>query len=65
MNPNVGSLILATRRAKAMTQEELGIAVSLSRAQIANIEIGKSDLPTKTLARIAQALGVSMKDLVP
>jgi transcriptional regulator with XRE-family HTH domain len=65
INPEVGALILLARQAKGMTQEQLGIGSSLSRAQIANIELGKSDVPTRTLARIAQTLGVSMKDLVP
>jgi transcriptional regulator with XRE-family HTH domain len=65
INPEVGALILVARQSKGMTQEQLAIGASLSRAQIANIELGKSDVPTRTLARIAQTLGVSMKDLVP
>jgi transcriptional regulator with XRE-family HTH domain len=65
IHPEVGALILVARQSKGMTQEQLAIGASLSRAQIANIELGKSDVPTRTLARIAQTLGVSMKDLVP
>ena len=48
-----------------MTQSELGKIIGMSRTQIANIEIGRSDLPIKTLARFAEAFNVSMKDLVP
>ena len=49
----VGGLILAARRARYWTQEELARRVEMSRVQIANIELGRSDLPLKTLARFA------------
>ena len=65
IDPQVGALILHVRLSKGMTQEQVSIGASLARSQIANIESGRSDVPTKTLARIAQTLGVSMKDLVP
>ncbi len=61
----VGTMILAVRRAKKMTQDELCKLVGLSRAQIANIESGRSDMPLKTLARFADAFKCSMKELVP
>lgn len=60
-----GDMILAARKAKQMTQEKLAVTVGLSRAQIANIEAGRSDVPLKTLARFADALGTTMRDLVP
>jgi transcriptional regulator with XRE-family HTH domain len=61
----VGDMILAARKARQMTQEKLAGSVGLSRAQIANIEAGRSDVPLKTLARFADALGTTMRDLVP
>lgn len=61
----VGDMILAVRKSKGWTQEKLAAGVGLSRAQIANIESGRSDMPMKTLARFAEALGVSMRDLMP
>lgn len=61
----VGDMILAARKAKNLTQAELATAVGLSRAQIANLEAGRSDLPMKTLSRFADALGVTMRELVP
>mgnify|MGYP001555698466 CR=1 FL=1 len=60
-----GTLILAMRKAKSLTQLDLASRVGMSRAQIANIEVGRSDMPLRTLARFAAALEVSMKDLVP
>ena len=62
---NVGDMILARRKANGLTQEQLAVKVGRSRAQIANIEGGRSDLPLKTLALFAEALSCSMRDLVP
>ena len=60
-----GALLLAQRKARDMTQAALATLIGMSRTQIANIEIGRSDMPLKTLAKFALALGVSMKELVP
>lgn len=60
-----GDMILARRKASGMTQEELCKKVMLSRAQIANVESGRSDIPLKTLQRFADAFGCSPRDLIP
>lgn len=62
---HVGTMILAHRKGKKMTQQNLCAAVGLSRAQIANIEAGRSDVPLKTLARFAVALKTTMRELIP
>ena len=62
---HTGTLILATRKAKGLTQLDLSQRMAMSRTQICNIEVGRSDMPLKTLKRFADALEVSMKDLVP
>lgn len=62
---SVGDMIMIARKARKITQAELANSVGLSRAQIANLEAGRSDLPTKTLARFADALGTTMRELVP
>ena len=62
---HVGALVLMRRKAVGLTQEQLASKAQLSRGQIANLEVGRTDIPIKTLARIAAALDCSMKDLVP
>lgn len=63
--PHFGDLVHAARRARNMTQQDVSTAAGISRAQVANMEAGRTDIPLKTLKRIADALGCSMKDLVP
>jgi transcriptional regulator with XRE-family HTH domain len=48
-----------------MTQAELASKAGLSRGQLANIEVGRTDMPIKTLQRIAVALDCSAKELLP
>lgn len=60
-----GDLLLSHRTAKGWTQEQLSEAVGCTRSHIANLELGKSDVPLKTVQRIADALSVSAKDLIP
>ena len=61
----VGDMILSIRKSKGLTQQELAAKVGFSRAQIANIESGRSDMPISTLRKYADALGCSMKELIP
>ena len=61
----IGDMILFVRDKKNMTQATLANKVGLSRAQIANIEGGRSDISMRGLAKFAAAFGCKMKDLVP
>lgn len=61
----IGDLVKARRKAAGMTQEELSGRTSISRAQIANIEAGRSDIPVKTLMRLADGIGCKAGDLLP
>lgn len=61
----IGDMILSMRKAHKLTQQELALKVGLSRAQIANVEAGRTDMPLSTLKRYAEAFGCTMKDLVP
>jgi len=57
----VGKVIARLRKGKGWTQTELANAASLSRGCIAAIEGGR-DPGIKTLALIAEALGVEVKE---
>lgn len=64
-NPTLGTCLTMARKRAGLTQLELAQAVLLSRGQIANIETDRTDIPVKTLLRLADALGCSVKDLLP
>lgn len=61
----VGDLISDKRRELGITQQELASAVGISRAQVANIESGRSDPPISMIRRYADALKCSVKELIP
>lgn len=60
-----GALVLKARKDAGMTQAELAPLVGVTRAHIANIETDRTDVPLTTLMKLAQALSVKPKDLVP
>lgn len=60
---NIGSKIRQIRTTKDITQEELAKLTGLSQKTISNIEIDKSMPSTRSLTKIADALGVSMKEI--
>jgi len=62
---SLGSLVRAARLAQQMTQDDVASRVGLSRPQIANIEGGRCDVPTKTLVALAAALGCQPGELLP
>jgi len=58
---SIGDEFREARIQNALTQEELGAAVGLSRAEISRIERGQSPhVPYQTLAMIAAALGLDL-----
>lgn len=62
---SIGQKIALLRKEKGWTQAELANACNLSRGYIAAIEEGREPHPKlKTLALIANSLGVSIADLV-
>jgi len=60
----IGSNIAKFRRNKGWTQAKLAKAARLSRGYIAAIEEGKGHPRIKTLAIIAEKLGVGIDELI-
>lgn len=61
----LGEKIKKFRKSLGMTQVELAKKVGYcNRNAISMIEIGKNDVPTEKLSKIAIALGVSVSDLL-
>jgi len=58
MAATMGSLIKARRETLGRTQLSVAELSGISRAQLANIETDRTDVPTKTLLRIADAFQV-------
>lgn len=56
--------MLVYRQRKGWTQEELAEASNLHRSYVSQIERGLVNPSIETLARIAEALGVSICDLL-
>jgi len=60
----LGKRIQARRTERGLTQEELAKRVGLSRPYLARLEIGRHNAPVLTLATIAKALKVPLRDLL-
>lgn len=60
-----GKRIRAIREEQGFSQEELGAKAGLHRTYISLIERGKQSATLDSMERIADALGVSVKKLMP
>ncbi|GAG34078.1 unnamed protein product [marine sediment metagenome] len=61
----VGEKIRKYRLKKGWTQEQLALDADLHRAYIGQVERGEKNIGVKNLEKIANALGVSIKKLIP
>jgi DNA-binding XRE family transcriptional regulator len=61
---NVGATIRKLREAKGLTQDQLAMAVGMMRSNISRIEAAKHRPTLETMEKIAQALKVSVAELV-
>lgn len=59
----MGYKIREVREAKNISQEELSQKSGVSRSIISALENGKTNTTSKTLAKIARALGVSVDQI--
>ncbi|MCO5148778.1 MULTISPECIES: helix-turn-helix domain-containing protein [unclassified Shinella] len=60
----IGQLLMATRKGRQLTQEQVANMAGVSRPRYREIEAGSSAAPTTTLINIARALGLELM-LVP
>lgn len=60
----IGKNVKKIREKKGITQEKLAFEANLNRAYIGYIERGERNPSTDTLAKLAKALKVSLKDLL-
>jgi transcriptional regulator with XRE-family HTH domain len=70
MNPEslytqIGERIRVSRRSNRLRQHELADRVGMSRASLANIEVGRQKILVHQLCAIAVALKLSPADLIP
>ena len=61
---NLGKRVLTLRKARLLTQEELAEQADLHPTYIGAIERGERNPSVYTLLRIAEGLGVEIKDLL-
>lgn len=60
-----GQLVRLHRKRLSLNQAEIGRAVGLSRASVANIETGRQRIPIHHLYRLAGVLKVDVHALLP
>jgi transcriptional regulator with XRE-family HTH domain len=61
---DVGDRIRGVRRERGLTQDELAVAVGVSRSAVAQWETGRSGQLSANLSRIAGALGTGVEYLL-
>ncbi len=61
----VGGILRELREAKGWSQEELGFQSGLHRNYIGGIERGERNVASVNLAKLAKALGIRPRDLLP
>lgn len=65
VNRRVAQLVSHARAEAGMTQADLAAKADMTRASIANIEIGLQAINIYQLLRLANALGIAPEKLVP
>ena len=59
----IGKFIAEKRKAKNLTQEELGERIGVKKSQISKIESGKCIITLPTMSRVFKALGFGSASL--
>jgi len=61
----VGAKVRSLREKRGWSQEELGFESGLHRNYVGGVERGERNIAVVNLERLAQALGVRPRDLLP
>jgi len=61
---NIGEKIKKVREAKGLSQKEVALTLSMNPSQYSKIENGKVDPQFSSIEKIANALGVSIADML-
>lgn len=62
---HLGLVIAARRKELGMTQEQFAKAAGVHRATVANIECGRHVVEIKRVRQFAEALKLSIEELIP
>lgn len=60
----LGSAVCELRTAKGLSQEDLGLEAGLDRTYVGGIERGERNPSFGSLVKIAEALGVSVSEMI-
>lgn len=60
-----GKRVREIRQARGMSQEELAFESGLHRTYISSVERGERNIAIINMHKIAKALGVDLRDLIP
>jgi len=60
-----GGKVRSLRQARGLSQEGLALACALDRTYVGSVERGERNISLVNICKIAHALGVSPRDLMP
>ena len=61
----IGTLIKAARQARKLTQKQVGEALGIDGRHVQAWEAGRRNPGPKHLAKLAEVLGLDVRDLLP
>ena len=64
LHSKIGMMIARYRATKSLSKTQMGNLIPVSRVVVSNAEIGAHDLTITQLQRLAEILGVSIKEFV-
>ena len=62
---SIGKRIRRFRRNTGLTQEQLADRIHISTTHVGLVEVGRRRMSLKTMQKVAKALGVKVRDLIP